>query len=256
MAFLKTDALVLREVRYKEADRILTLFTFDRGIVTAKARGALRKSSRIAAATQQLTLSEMNLFENRGRLIVQEAAVKEPFDGLRMSFENFALGCYFAECIEAFVQEEQPDADSFQLILNSLYAISHDLWSPLLVKAAFEVRLMCLMGYAPDLSGCCFCGKKDPVLPVLGIRSGHICCRACRNSDLGEGMFLCDSSLGAMRYIVSAPSKRLFSFTLPDDALMRLSLSSESYLSAQAGRRFSTLEYWKRIRSKTDAIKV
>ena len=256
MAFLKTDALVLREVRYKEADRILTLFTFDRGIVTAKARGALRKSSRIAAATQQLTLSEMNLFENRGRLIVQEAAVKEPFDGLRMSFENFALGCYFAECIEAFVQEEQPDADSFQLILNSLYAISHDLWSPLLVKAAFEVRLMCLMGYAPDLSGCCFCGKKDPVLPVLGIRSGHICCRACRNSDFGEGMFLCDASLGAMRYIVSAPSKRLFSFTLPDDALMRLSLSSESYLSAQAGRRFSTLEYWKRIRSGTDAIKV
>ena len=256
MAFLKTDALVLREVRYKEADRILTLFTFDRGIVTAKARGALRKSSRIAAATQQLTLSEMNLFENRGRLIVQEAAVKEPFDGLRMSFENFALGCYFAECIEAFVQEEQPDADSFQLILNSLYAISHDLWSPLLVKAAFEVRLMCLMGYAPDLSGCCFCGKKDPVLPVLGIRSGHICCRACRNSDFGEGLFLSDASLGAMRYIVSAPSKRLFSFTLPDDSLMRLSLSSESYLSAQAGRRFSTLEYWKRIRSGTDAIKV
>ena len=69
-------------------------------------------------------------------------------------------------------------------------------------------------------------------------------------------MFLCDASLGAMRYIVSAPSNRLFSFTLPDDALMRLSLSSESYLSAQAGRRFSTLEYWKRIRSGTDAIKV
>ena len=46
MAFSKSDALVLREVRYKEADRILTLFMFDRGIVTAKARGAVRKSSR------------------------------------------------------------------------------------------------------------------------------------------------------------------------------------------------------------------
>ena len=256
MAFLKTDALVLREVRYKEADRILTLFTFDHGIVTAKARGAVRKSSRIAAATQQLTLSEMNFFENKGRLTVQEAVVKEPFDGLRKSFENFALGCYFAECIEAFVQEDQPDADSFQLILNSLYAISHDLCSPLLVKAAFEVRLMCLMGYAPDLSACCFCGKKDPVSPVLGIQSGHICCRACRKSELGEGLFLCDASLGAMRYIASAPSKRLFSFTLPEEALKRLSLASESYLAAQAGRRFATLEYWKRILFQSDALKV
>jgi recombinational DNA repair protein (RecF pathway) len=115
---------------------------------------------------------------------------------------------------------------------------------------------MCLMGYAPDLSACCFCGKKDPVLPVLGIQSGHICCRACRKSELGEGLFLCDASLGAMRYIASAPSKRLFSFTLPEEAMKRLSLASESYLAAQAGRRFATLEYWKRILFQSDALKV
>lgn len=250
MAFSKSDALVLREVRYREADRILTLFTFDRGILTAKGRGALRKTSKIAAATQQLTLSEMTFFENKGRLIVQEAVVKEPFEGLRQNFENFALGCYFAECIEAFVQEDQPDPDSFQLILNALYAVSHELCSPYLVKAAFEMRLMCLMGYAPDLSACCFCGKQDPVSPVLGIRSGRICCRECRNSELGEGVLLCDASLNAMRYIASAPSKRLFSFTLPEEALMRLGIASERYLTAQADRRFPTLEYWKKILPK------
>ena len=256
MAFSKSDALVLREVRYKEADRILTLFTYDRGIVTAKARGAVRKSSKIAAATQQLTLSEMDFFENKGRLTVQEAVVKEPFEGLRMNFENYALGCYFAECIEAFVQEEQPDADAFQLILNSLYAISHELCSPLLVKAAFEIRLMCLMGYAPDLSGCCYCGKTDPVLPVLGVQSGHICCRECRKNGLGEGMYLCNASLGAMRYIAAAPAKRLFSFTLPEEALTRLNLATENYLAAQSGRRFSTLEYWKKTLSQSNALKV
>lgn len=256
MAFTRSDALVLREVRYKEADRILTLFTYDRGIVTAKARGAVRKSSRIAAATQQLTLSEMDFFENKGRLTVQEAVVKEPFEGLRMNFENYALGCYFAECIEAFVQEEQPDADAFQLILNSLYAVSHELCSPLLVKAAFEIRLMCLMGYAPDLSGCCYCGKTDPVLPVLGVQSGHICCRECRKNGLGEGMFLCNASLGAMRYIATAPAKRLFSFSLPEEALTRLNLATENYLAAQSGRRFSTLEYWKKTLSQSNALKV
>lgn len=256
MAFTRSDALVLREVRYKEADRILTLFTYDRGIVTAKARGAVRKSSRIAAATQQLTLSEMDFFENKGRLTVQEAVVKEPFEGLRMNFENYTLGCYFAECIEAFVQEEQPDADAFQLILNSLYAVSHELCSPLLVKAAFEIRLMCLMGYAPDLSGCCYCGKTDPVLPVLGVQSGHICCRECRKNGLGEGMFLCNASLGAMRYIATAPAKRLFSFSLPEEALTRLNLATENYLAAQSGRRFSTLEYWKKTLSQSNALKV
>ena len=60
--FKTVKALVLREVRYKEADRILTLFTDTDGKISAKARGALRKGSKTAAATQQLTYSEMTLF--------------------------------------------------------------------------------------------------------------------------------------------------------------------------------------------------
>ena len=93
MGYFSTDALVLREVRYKEADKILTVFTADRGIVTAKARGALRKNSLTAAAAQQLTLSEMTFFENRGRLTVHEAVVKEAFTGLRKNIEAYSLGC-------------------------------------------------------------------------------------------------------------------------------------------------------------------
>ena len=73
--FNTTNALVLRETRYKEADRILTLLTDKEGKITVKARGALRKSSKTAAATQQLTYSEMTLFGNRGRWTVNEASV-------------------------------------------------------------------------------------------------------------------------------------------------------------------------------------
>ena len=75
--FQSTKALVLREVRYKEADRILTLLTDTDGKITAKARGALRKSSRTGAATQQLTWADMTLFGNRGKWTVNEASVIE-----------------------------------------------------------------------------------------------------------------------------------------------------------------------------------
>ena len=90
--FQTVNALVLREVRYKEADRILTLLTDTEGKLTVKARGALRKSSRTAAATQQLTYSEMTLFGNKGRWTVNEASVREAFSGLREDMERFALG--------------------------------------------------------------------------------------------------------------------------------------------------------------------
>ena len=158
--FQTTKALVLREVRYKEADRILTVLSECEGKLTVKARGALRKSSRTAAATQQLTYAELTLFGNRGKWTVNEGSVIEGFEGLRGDIEALALGSYFAECLEALSVEEQPDEAMLQLGLNALYALSRQMYDPAKIKAAFELRLMCLAGYAPDLTGCAACGKE------------------------------------------------------------------------------------------------
>jgi len=245
--FNTTNALVLREVRYKEADRILTLLTSTDGKVTAKARGALRKNSRIAAATQQLTYSEMTLFGNRGKWTVNEAAVKENFAGLQADIERFALGSYFAECLEALSVEDQPDAALLQLGLNSLYALSRELYPAKQIKAAFEMRLMCLAGYEPELSACPICGKTEPVEPVLSLEQGTVCCRDCAKYTDASAQ-LCEGSLEALRYIAGAKAKQLFSFSLSDEALDRLAGAAERYLLLHMERRFPTLEYWKKIR--------
>ncbi len=245
--FKTTKALVLREVRYKEADRILTLLTESDGKITAKARGALRKSSRTAAATQQLTWSEMTLFGNRGKWTVNEAVVAEGFDGLRADLEALSLGAYFAECLEALSVEDQPDPALLQLGLNSLYALSRGLYEPWRIKAAFELRLMALSGYEPDLTACAACGR-EPERPLLSLRDGRVYCSACPHG--GETLPLCPDSLVAMRYILSAPPKKLFSFALEGEAADRLSYAAEAYLLRQTERRFGTLEYYKQVRTK------
>ena len=98
--FRTVNALILREVRFKESDRILTALTADMGKLTLAAHGALSKRSRIAAATQQLTYSELTLFEKNGRYTVREALTKEGFAGLRQDLASLALGSYFSECLE------------------------------------------------------------------------------------------------------------------------------------------------------------
>ncbi len=247
--FTTTNALVLREVRYKEADRILTLLTSTEGKVSVKARGALRKGSRMSAATQQLTYSELTLFGNRGKWTVNEAVIKEPFNGLREDIENFALGCYFAECLESLSVEDQPDAALLQLGLNSLYALSNKLYSPEQIKAAFELRLMCIAGYEPELKSCPVCGSTEPEQPILKLSGGYVCCRRCDDGN-GEYARLCPDSLRALRYIASAPAKQLFSFRLSDEALLRLGSAAERYLLTHTERQFQTLNYWKNIRIK------
>ena len=245
--FKTTKALVLREVRYKEADRILTLLTDSDGKITAKARGALRKTSRTAAATQQLTWAEMTLFGNRGKWTVNEASVLEGFDGLRTDLEALSLGCYFAELLEALSVEDQPDTELLQLGLNALYALSRGLYAPDKIKAAFELRLMALSGYEPDLSACAHCGK-EPERPLLSLQDGRVFCSSCPHGQ--DTLPLCPDSLAAMRYILSAPAKKLFSFSIAGEAADRLSYAAEAFLLRQTERRFGTLEYYKQVRMK------
>ncbi len=245
--FKTVNALVLREVRYKEADRILTLLTDTDGKITVKARGALRKSSKTAAATQQLTYSEMTLFGNLGRWTVNEAAVKEGFDGLRADIGSFALGCYFAECVDALSVEDQPDAPLMQLALNCLYALSRGMYTPEHIKAAFELRLMCLAGYTPELSHCAVCGEEEPGDPVLMLERGCVCCRRCA-AGAGQTVKLDTASLNAMRHICSASPKQILSFSLEGEGAKLLSAAAEEYLLLHTERRFPTLDYWKNVK--------
>ncbi len=246
--FQTTKGLILREVRYKEADRILTILTESEGKLSAKARGALRKSSRTGAATQMLTWSDLTLFNNRGKWQVNEGSVIEGFPGLREDIARLALGSYFSECLDAFSAEEQPEPALLQLGLNSLYALSRGLREPVLLKAAFELRLMAVAGFEPNVQRCVFCGKTEPEEPCLGIENGGLCCRACRKADFGLTAALDADALKALRYVLSAPARQLFSFRLEGKSLKRLSDASEQYLREHAERGFATLDYWKKVR--------
>ena len=245
--FKTTKALVLREVRYKEADRILTLLTDTDGKVTAKARGALRKGSRMGAATQQLTYSELTLFGNKGRWTVNEGTVIESFAGLREDMGRLSLGCYFAECLEALSVEDQADPALLQLGLNALFALSRAMYTPEKIKAAVELRLMCLTGYEPNLAACPVCGKTEPEDPIFSAERGGLCCRDCRKR-MFSGSPLCAQSLAAMRYIVAAPAKQMLAFPIEGKAMERLSDAAELYFLANAERSFSTLDYWKKVK--------
>ena len=243
-----TKALILREVRYKESDRILTVLTPAEGKRTLKARGALRKGSKTAAATQQLTFSELTVFENRGRATVNEAVILEPFEGLRADFSAFALGCYFAEVLEAVSEEGVSDESVLQLALNSLYALSRNLAAPELIKAVFELRLMAVTGYEPDLSACPVCGEEDPESPWFFLPEGTVFCGRCRHQAPGGVTLLHPDTLAAMRHIVYSDPKRIFSFALTGEPFEQLKTLCERYLLTQLDRGFSSLEYWKKVK--------
>ncbi|SBV95816.1 DNA repair protein RecO [uncultured Eubacteriales bacterium] len=244
-----TQGLVLREVNYKESDKILTVLTREGGKRTVKAQGCRRKGSRLAASAQLLVWSDMTLFEYKDYWSLNEAESQEQFWGLKKDVEKLALGSYFAEVAETVAEEGRSDPDLLSLILNSLYALDKLQKPQALVKAVFELKLMCLTGYEPMLDACAACGVENPEEPRFHISEGVLHCASCR-SEVGDGvsMPLTPGALAAMRHVVYGDPKRLFSIPIDAEGLTRLADLCEAYLLTQLERGFRTLDFYKSLK--------
>lgn len=238
--YITTTGLVLRETPYKESSRILTVLTASEGKITVSARGAKRRGSKLAASTQFLSFSELTLFTEKDRYVLTEARSVELFLGLRESLESLALASWFAELMDNLADADAPNPELLSLGLNALYALSEGKKPRELVKAAFEFRVAALAGYAPDLAVCAVCGR-EPVEPALSLLGGVLRCRECAVSG---DVPLRGSTLRAMRFILTAPSKRFCAFSVEADTLRELSRVAEDYLLTQLGRSFGTLDYY------------
>ena len=244
---MTTTGIVLREVNYKESDKILTVLTQDAGKLTVNARGCRRKNSAIAASSQLLCYSEFTLYEYRDRWSVKEGDVLREWRNVRKDLDKLSLASWFAELTECLTAEDLPAPENLRLLLNSLYALDELDKSRLQIKAAFELRMMALAGYEPDLSGCAVCGEENPE-PRFHLNQGVIHCPKCRGS-LGPGisMPLSRTALDAMRYVTSCEEKRLFAFRIPQADLEQMAAVTEAYVLTQLERGFRTLDFYKQM---------
>ena len=246
--YLKIQGLVLRVTQYNDHDCLLTLLTRQHGKLTAKARGLRRKNSPLTAQCQLLAFAEFTLFEYRGMYTINEASSIELFHELRRDLGKLSLGTYFAQVAEVISQDDLPNPQLQSLVLNCLYGLSKLNEPEAKVKAVFELRCACLAGYFPDLSGCRGCGDLWP--DRFDIAAGVLECSKCRDpqSD-GIRMPLEPGVLAAMRYITECDSRRLFGFTLSEEAMRHLADVTEAYLTRQLERGFSTLDFYKSLAS-------
>lgn len=244
--YLTIQGLVLRVTDYNDRDALLTVLTREYGKLTVKARGLRRKSSPLTAPCQLLAYGEFTLFSYRGMHTINEAHALELFQGLRRDLCKLSLGTYFAQVAELISQEDMPNPELLSIVLNCLYALAKLDEPEDKVKAAFELRIACMAGYLPDLQGCHMCGHPFP--DRFDISAGRLECSSCRDhaSD-GLRMPISSGMLETMRYIESCPDKRLLAFSAGEETLSKLSQVTESYLTTQLERGFSTLDFYKSL---------
>ena len=243
----RTKGLILRQQNIGERDKLVWVLTQSRGILRAFARGAKSIKSPKCAGTSLLSYSDLSFFEGRDSYSIDEAVSLNQFVGLRSDIENMSLAQYFCELCLRLCPTGQEADEPLRLILNSLYLLSEHKRPALQIKVCFEMRLIAMTGYLPDLVMCADCGVYEAPQMVFVPRTGKLYCGTCADKHGIQGSRQPAAAVTALRHTVYADFEKLFSFELKEELLMPLSLLSEQYISCMTQRDYPTLQFYKSI---------
>ena len=179
----KTEAVVLRSIRYAEADRILHLYTSDRGRVGAIAKGIRKTTSRVGARLEPLGHVELVLHQGSGELhTVTGVELVRSHSATRDDPYRLAVGLVGVEAMLRLFTEQEANERAFAALTRFLDLLDDapaglrpDL-DPL--GLAFQLKLLWLSGYHPHLGSCAECGSEGPLVGYSA-RAGGTVCRTC-----------------------------------------------------------------------------
>jgi DNA repair protein RecO (recombination protein O) len=189
---LKTEAIVLRSIRYGEADRILHLYTAQRGRAGAIAKGARRPKSRFGGRLEPFFRLDLLLHEGRGELLtVTQAATVDGYPRLRASGAGLTAGARACDVVLRLLDSAEPNPPAYNLLCRYLSLLD----DPAAVEAAslqtalsFRLKLAMVAGFSPELASCARCGEAEHLVGFSGAAGGVVCASCEAGSfSLSEG---------------------------------------------------------------------
>jgi DNA repair protein RecO (recombination protein O) len=181
----KTDAVVLRSMRLGEADRVLHLYTLERGRIGAVAKGVRKTKSRFGGRLEPLSHCELMLHQGQSDLqTVTGVHLLHSHQTAREDYYRLSVGLIGAEAMLRLFSEQEANERAFTALTRFLDALDeapHAADRPALdpLGLSFQLKLLWLSGYLPHLTSCAECGATDASLVGYSPRAGGAVCGAC-----------------------------------------------------------------------------
>ncbi len=250
---ITVTGLVVSERVAGESDKYITVFTETHGTIDITVKGANKITGRNHATTQLFTYSKFCINESRKRFYLDSSELIRDFYDLRLDIKKLSLACYFAEIVKftATISDTQREKNIMRLLLNSLHLLCGSKHSCEFVKAVFELRFMCEIGFMPEVIGCHYCYDFSAEKYYFILNKGYFVCMKDfyenDSTDNSTRISVGQSHLKTMQFICLSDMEKLFSFKISEQLQSQLSNITESYLRYHLSSDFKTLRYYKSV---------
>ena len=218
----KTQAVVLRSIRYGEADRVLHLYTAARGRIGAIAKGSRKPRSRFGGRLEPFFRLDMVLYEGRGELAtVTGAHTVDGYPSLRDSGPALAAAARGCDAVLRLLDSSEANPAAYNLLCRYLTLLDGngeesetDGAAGLATALAFRLKLALSAGFAPELTACSRCGEPDGLTAFSGA-AGGVVCGACERDGF-------EISAEAHRFMLDALGRPLAQAPVATDGALRM----------------------------------
>lgn len=209
-------------------DKMVTILT-PSGKIGCAAKGARRPKSLLMAGTQFFCFGEYMIFKGNNSYNINSCDTIEIFYNLRTDLDKLNYAVELCKIVDSVTYENQNTYKILQLLLNTLYVISETDKNLELVASVFKIRLLCLLGFMPKVDKCVKCGEIENIA-FFSISDDGFKCINCGKVDK-SAISISATTVDAIRYVITSPAKKIFSFDLPEESIREISLISKIYLN-------------------------
>ena len=184
----KTEAVVLRSIRYGEADRVLHLYSRERGRLNAIAKGVRRVKSRFGGRLEPMFRVRLIAHEGRGELVtVTSAETVAAHPGLRERRASLERAVQACDAVLRLLDSHEPNVAAYNLLCHELQLLdAHPEAATRSQALAFRVKLLLAAGFAPELAACASCGEREH-LGGFSAAAGGVVCPGCEAGSFPVG---------------------------------------------------------------------
>lgn len=246
---LRVEAVVLRHSDFGEADRILTIFTREIGKLRVVAKGVRRMRSRKAGHLEPFTRVALMLARGREIWIVTQAETLDAYQPMREDLERTGYAAYLTELLDRFTYEEGENGALYRLFVEALGRVS-TLEDPFPAIRYYEVRLLDVLGFRPQLVHCVKCGNEIKAeAQYFSALLGGVVCPRCGIDAAGARPI----SLQALKYLRHYQRSSFAEATrirLPDAVRPELEGLMQFYMTYLLERGLNSPDFLREVRRK------
>lgn len=234
----KLSGIVIRETKINESDKMLTLLTEEMGTLSVCAKHITKNKNINKSAISPLCYSEFVLSGGPDVYYINQCTPIKSFYNISEDVTKFALSSYIAYITAELSPTGENYKEALRLLLNTLYTLSSSDKNVKLVKSVFELKLMTVNGYLPNVFSCTSCGK-DKFPAYFDMKNLNLYCASCSV----DGFEITENLMSVIRHILTCDQKKMFSFEISDALCDKLYDFSEMYILRHLTYTPKTLEY-------------